>query len=119
MDRTLGTRRTRNKAALKRNHNAWQVFTDGENRCPYCNHEGDDHLMSSARPYIYRPFLPNERKSDFDIYDYTTPEGKEVEVRYVRVALRAELLVLYCMSCAEGLQTHQVLCYRGTWPPAR
>ena len=33
-------------------------------------------------------------------------------VRRITVANRAELITAYCVTCAESIGTHQVLCYQ-------
>ena len=113
MDRTLPTKRTRNRKRIRRNHGAWRRFTKEGSICPYCPHHGSLHLVQSAQPYFYRRATTDEeRNPHVRLYRYTTPEGDRVLVRRMTVARDAEIITAYCTACAESMGTHQVLCYQ-------
>ena len=113
MDRTLPTKRTRNRRRILRNHGAWRRFSREGSICPYCPHHGTLHLVQSAQPYFYRKAtVDEERDPHATLYRYTSPGGDRILVRRMTVARNAEIITAYCTACAEGMRTHQVLCYQ-------
>ncbi len=113
MDRTIPRKRTRNRKRIRRNHGAWRRFSKEGSICPYCPHHGSLHLVQSGQPHFYRrATMDEERDPHSRLYRYTMPEGDRVLVRRMTVARNAEIVTAYCTACAEGLRTHQVLCYQ-------
>ena len=113
MDRTLTTKRTRNRKRIRRNHGAWRRFSNEGSICPYCPHHGSLNLVQSAQPHFYRRATANEERNPHArLYRYTTQDGDRVLVRRMTVARNAEIITAYCTACAESMRTHQVLCYQ-------
>ncbi len=113
MDRTLSSKRTRNRRRVLRNHGAWRRFSLDGTRCPYCPHDGSLHLVQSAQPHFYRRATADEETSPFTrLYRYRAPGGDPVLVRRMTVARNAEIVAAYCTACAEGMRTSQVVCYQ-------
>lgn len=113
MDRTLPGKRTRNRKRIRRNHGAWRRFSREGSICPYCPHHGSLHLVQSGQPHFYRRATADEERDPRVIlYRYTTLNGDRLLVRRMTVARNAEIVTAYCTACAEGMKTHQVLCYQ-------
>ena len=113
MDRTLKRAKRNNKRRGRRNHGAWERFCPDGVHCRYCGHDGSQHLVSSGQPHFFRPATERERRDPFVmLYRHNMPEGGSVLVRRIVVANRAELKTAYCVPCAEGVGTQQVLCYQ-------
>ena len=67
----------------------------------------------SGQPHFFRPATEAERRDpSVMLYRHTLPEGGSVLVRRMTVASRAELITAFCVTCAESIGTHQVLCYQ-------
>ena len=121
MDRTLKRAKRNNKRRGQRNHGAWQHFAPDGKTCRYCEHDGSQHLISSAQPHFFRPATEAERRSpSVMLYRHdpvsstgqALPEAGSALVRRMTVANRAELITAYCVVCAESIGTGQVLCYQ-------
>ena len=113
MDRTLKRAKRGNKRRGQRNGGAWRRFSQDGNTCRYCPHDGSQHLVSSGQPHFFRPATEAERRDpSVTLYRHTLPEDGSMLVRRITVANRAELITAYCVACAEGMKTSQVLCYQ-------
>ena len=113
MDRTLKKAKRNNRRRGRRNGGAWERFCPDGKTCRYCEHNGSQHLVSSAQPHFFRPATEAERSDhSLMLYRHTLPEGASVLVRRVTVANRAELITAYCVPCAQSIGTTQVLCYQ-------
>ena len=113
MDRMLKRAKRRNKKRIERNSGAWERFSPDGKTCRYCKHDGSKHLMSSGQPHFFRPATEVERwDPHMQLYRHTLPEGGSMLVRRMTVASHAELITAFCVACAEGIGTPQVLCYQ-------
>ncbi len=113
MDRTLRRAKRNSKRRGQRNVGAWERFCPDGKTCRYCPHDGSQHLVSSSQPHFFRPATETERRDlSVMLYRHTPAEGGSTLVRRITVANRAELITAYCVTCAESIGTHQVLCYQ-------
>ena len=113
MDRTLKRAKRNNKRRGRRNNAAWRRFCPDGIHCRYCPHDGSKHLMRSAQPHFFRPATERERRDPWvTLYRHRLPEGGSLLVRRMTVANPAELITVYCTTCAESMKTDQVLCYQ-------
>ena len=113
MDRTLTRGTGRNRRRRLRNYGAWQRFSADGQRCPYCPHDGSNHLVQSAQPHFYRRATDTEERNPHTrLYRYTPPGGDRVLLRRMTVARNAEIITAYCTACARRMRTSQVLCYQ-------
>ncbi len=80
---------SRDPEAQRRNRRAWENFAHPEtDQCRYCPHDRYDHIGRSKPPPI----------------GYGLGEAAQ-SPEYV-------LTRLFCLACAEDLDTEQVVCYR-------
>ena len=115
MDKTLNPPRRDNKRRRARNWKAWQLFSPDGNTCRFCPHGAADHLTSSAQPHFYRPTTEAERQNPFEtLYRHDLENGDSVLVKRVVISKRAELLAVFCETCAADMETSQVMCYQRT-----
>ncbi len=113
MDRTLKRAKRRSKRRIERNSGAWERFCPDGVHCRFCGHDGSEHLMSSGQPHYFRPATEAEWRAPWvTLYRHTLPGGGSMLVRRTTVANRAELITVYCIVCAESMNTSQVLCYQ-------
>ena len=113
MDRTLRKAKRINRRRGQRNSGAWQRFCPDGIHCRYCGHDGSQHLVSSGQPHFFRPATEAEQNDlSVTLYRHRLPEGGSTLVRRMTVANRAELITAYCVTCAESIETEQVLCYQ-------
>lgn len=56
--------------------------------------------------------MDEERNPHTRLYRYTPPGCDSVLVRRMTVARDAEIVTAYCLACAEGMKTSQVLCFQ-------
>ena len=104
-----------NKHRQARNWKAWQIFSPDGDTCRFCPHGAADHLTSSRQPHFYRPATEAERRDPFEkLYRHDLENGDSVLVKRVAVGKRAELLTVFCETCAADMETSQVMCYQRT-----
>ncbi len=113
MDRTLNPAKRRNRRRSERNHGAWRRFCPDGVHCPYCRHDGAQHLVTSGQPHLYRPATEAERRNPHaQLYRHALPAGGELLVKRETVSRDAEIVSAFCRQCAQELRTHQVLCFQ-------
>ena len=79
----------RDPEAQRRNRRAWENFAHPEtDQCRYCPHDRYDHIGRSAAAA-----------------EFGTQLGESQSTEYA-------LTRLFCLACAEELDTEQVVCYR-------
>ena len=115
MDSTLNPAKRFNRRRGRRNYDAWQRFSLDGRTCRYCEHDGSQHLVRSGQPHFFRPATESEQDDiPFLLYRHWLPDGGSVWMRRIVVAKCAELIVAYCLPCAESMGTSQVLCFQRT-----
>ena len=123
MDRTINPVRRPSKRRQARNRKAWQLLSNGSERCHFCKHSMNDHLCSSAQHHFYRPTTEGEKRNPWEkLYQHdpvsstgqALPDGDFILVKRVVVANRAEIITSFCLTCAEEFRTGQALCYQRT-----
>ena len=112
MDRTMKVATRTNKRRGRRNVRAWSLFATSEGLCPYCGHKTSEHVVSSGQPHFLRLATDSEARSKSgNLYIETKPQGSRVILRRLTVANRAEIDMVGCLACADGIGTAQVVCY--------
>ena len=75
-------------------------------------HDRSAHVWSSAQPHFYRPATPQEER-DPTVKLYRGKNHGEV-LRRVAVTNAAEVVVVFCQTCADQKATLQVVCFQRT-----
>ena len=84
-----------------RNRKAWENFANPEDdTCRYCPHDRYDHSGLSEQPFVWVESAEGGRQGAFAGKFQKRFLSEEYEIRR-----------LFCLACAEDLETSQVLCY--------
>ncbi len=115
MDKTLRKARRASVKRRQKNVRAWRRFALDGSICPYCGHDGGSHLTVAKQPHFYRPATPEE-SGDGRVMLYTHRIGADrvILVRRITVARDADIVTVYCTTCASRLRTSQALCFQQT-----
>ena len=100
MDETINLSQSTQETRT-RNRKAWEKFANPEDdSCRYCPHDRYDHSGLSEQPFVWVESAESGRQGAFSGKFQKRFLSEEYEIRR-----------LFCLACAEDLETTQVLCY--------